>query len=1027
MKIQKLLAATLAGIMGFTNVIPADSLRTAATAQASATELSDPISDMTIESTNSFGSLLASELTEKQAEQLANNGCNIFSVEMDGTMATVSYQTVVDCTLVVGIYDESGTTLYATGTAEVSPDERETVVTIETDEMPQYFYVKGYLADSYILSPLCTVYKCPNYTQEMQEFFAKTVDDFDEQKVINFDDDRTNNFAVYDENTIIIPENEGYNIVTSADDENSVYVIENADENVLSLQNGDIFSYTYGDNELLIIKIDTISIDGTTVTITGAETDMDEVFEFVRIETDGDTTNAEASANPEIEDTETENVAAARVDISSQIPFSKSKEKSDASSTAELTFEFEGEYKKDSKTPQDTGKKDNNNNSIKRQVSALSCDVKISGNVSLKVAFQTKVYISWKRSYAEMKLSYEGKISLNASANVKFNVDFEKLTVKLLGGAVTLEITPQLILELQAEVTFNGNWWGSVGGKATLERKKINVENISENPQHSFESKMDGSIYIGLNLKPKIIIFNEKIASANMEGELGIKLTQKRDFSYDSTVDYSQEKQLHGCTWCYDGDIYLCGKLLFNINFLGHQSDDKYLIGSKDGNAEKKIADYYWSVDRGEFAMTECPHDLYRVTISVTDKNENPISNSTITFSQDIIVRLSSSPLKDVTGSVIAGDDGTIIVFCPLGTVKFDVSAPGHQTVTKKFCLFKNEDGSVTPHPYTTEIVTVSLGEPTNLADGYTAHTKKTYNGHTYQLFDHTKLLTWTEAKAFCEEIGGHLVTIGDADEQQVIEDMFSEATLDGYWMGLYLDGDQWQWIDGTEFSYTNWDYDQMNEIAKPDNNSGDEQYGSIYAVTKEYPTWIQNAYKWDDTADDEECVNGIICEWDKLNTATVSLNTSVSVKATNGETPQTSLTDLEPNTIYNYYLLSTTDTDTLLTPANIQYITQFISSSSGTADIDIGETPITEDAVMLVVPAETTKPTYGDVDGNGNISISDVVALNKYLLGDETAISGSGKANADVDANGMIESLDSLNILKCCVKLIDEDAFPLA
>ena len=54
-------------------------------------------------------------------------------------------------------------------------------------------------------------------------------------------------------------------------------------------------------------------------------------------------------------------------------------------------------------------------------------------------------------------------------------------------------------------------------------------------------------------------------------------------------------------------------------------------------------------------------------------------------------------------------------------------------------------------------------------------------------------------------------------------------------------------------------------------------------------------------------------------------------------------------------------------------------------------------------------------------------MALNKYLLGDETAISESGKANADVDANGMIESLDSLNILKCCVKLIDEDAFPLA
>ena len=60
----------------------------------------------------------------------------------------------------------------------------------------------------------------------------------------------------------------------------------------------------------------------------------------------------------------------------------------------------------------------------------------------------------------------------------------------------------------------------------------------------------------------------------------------------------------------------------------------------------------------------------------------------------------------------------------------------------------------------------------------------------------------------------------------------------------------------------------------------------------------------------------------------------------------------------------------------------------------------------------------YGDVDGSGKVDILDVITLNKSLMIGEV-LTAEGKANADVDKNGVINETDSLNILKFVVELI--------
>ncbi len=70
--------------------------------------------------------------------------------------------------------------------------------------------------------------------------------------------------------------------------------------------------------------------------------------------------------------------------------------------------------------------------------------------------------------------------------------------------------------------------------------------------------------------------------------------------------------------------------------------------------------------------------------------------------------------------------------------------------------------------------------------------------------------------------------------------------------------------------------------------------------------------------------------------------------------------------------------------------------------------------------PLETTPPTLhtGDTTADGSINIADVIFLNRAILGDVTMADNQQTA-ADVNADGTVDSSDSLLILKYIVELI--------
>ena len=242
--------------------------------------------DVTLEGDSSFGNLLTNTVNESQQENSeAQYDARICDLVIEGATATVEYTTPVDANLVVAIYTEDGSKLLGSGLAAVSPEDSIAEVAIEIPTMPYYFRAGAYLLDAATNDPVSEEFKTDRYTKTMQDILAATVDDFNPELVLNLDSDRTTNFAVFNENTLLAKSGDGEIQIT--DNGSGVYTIENADERFLAMKPGDTFAYTYPDGTVLIVNAASVSVNGTTVTVTdNPDADLSTVFDFVKIEED---------------------------------------------------------------------------------------------------------------------------------------------------------------------------------------------------------------------------------------------------------------------------------------------------------------------------------------------------------------------------------------------------------------------------------------------------------------------------------------------------------------------------------------------------------------------------------------------------------------------------------------------------------------------------------------------------------------------------------------------------------------------
>ena len=85
---------------------------------------------------------------------------------------------------------------------------------------------------------------------------------------------------------------------------------------------------------------------------------------------------------------------------------------------------------------------------------------------------------------------------------------------------------------------------------------------------------------------------------------------------------------------------------------------------------------------------------------------------------------------------------------------------------------------------------------------------------------------SWNEAKSNAEKLGGQLVSINTAEEQQFIYDNFVVNADKDIWIGLSdteVEGN-FKWLDGTPLNYANW---APNE---PSNGGNQEDWVHIWS-----------------------------------------------------------------------------------------------------------------------------------------------------------------------------------------------------
>lgn len=301
-----------------------------------------------------------------------------------------------------------------------------------------------------------------------------------------------------------------------------------------------------------------------------------------------------------------------------------------------------------------------------------------------------------------------------------------------------------------------------------------------------------------------------------------------------------------------------------------------------------------------------------------------------------------------------------------------------------------------------------------------------TYNGHTYVAINQTGL-TWTDAEAQARLMGGHLVTIDDAAENQFVSDfIFSQfGDVRNAWIGFTDDpayggtefgdtgstsyptrGSGWVWASGEDVTYQNWASAEPNDW--PDDSVGGEENFAVI-------NWA-GAGTWNDLPDLYGSVQTAIIEIpaareltathryaDDNPTGTPSDQYNVTVTLVDVADAASADTATATLTVDNVApVVSAVNIDNaVIAEDGSVTVTGSLTDASGldthTVSINWGDGGITTD--VAVDPATRTfSATYRYVDDNPTGTASDAYTIGVTATDDDGGVSAAASTTVTVN-----------------------------
>ncbi|MCD8054424.1 MAG: leucine-rich repeat protein [Lachnospiraceae bacterium] len=609
----------------------------AATETDEGTTVTTDDSMLELEGSSDVGDLIADALSETDEETSEEN--YICEVEVEGATAAVTYnisEASIEADVVVAIFDEDTQQMLASGTTTVSSDDDSCTVAIEGD-IPTYFLVTAYLLEADTHQPLSEEYTSQLYTQEMQDFLGKTTEDFEEEQVLNLDDDDTTNFLVYSKDTVVT--DEASSTATVTDNGDGTYTVTNADETFTGLQEEDTFSYTYEDGTVLIVKVASVSVSGTTVTITeNKNADLSDVFDYVKIEADSD------GATPTVSGTE-DGVTYEGPAVSVRAL------RGDKSYSQKLCWSMD-----------------------KKFIDEEDGSVTLKGSVAFSYTINVKLYLALSYQYASVKtdIKLDGEVSLTGKLTL-VEIPLGEIDIPIMTG-VYAKLKPSLQAEVSASVSFDFAVKATIG--AYYDSNQSGIHSLCSNPDAEYQTKFEGKLYVGVKLEGYVTVIDEHMTKIGLDGTSGTEITMKEDVQSLSSASASK---IHTCELCYAGTATIKITASAKFELLNGVVDAKATLL----NFSDKLFDFYYSADHDEWNFyTTCPYISYLCTVTVTDTSGNPVIGAVITC--------------DALGNpVAANENGVATFYLPNGSYSLEVSgsddAGNELTGTKTLTVADNK------------------------------------------------------------------------------------------------------------------------------------------------------------------------------------------------------------------------------------------------------------------------------------------------------------------------------------------------
>ena len=646
------------------------------TAQQS-TETTVDTSDTSVTATNSFGKLLLDEMDDTVNGTNFSGANRVIGIQVNDATATVEFVAAETADLVVAIYtDDDAQEMVASGTVEVQPTATNTgSTTVEvalTGTIPSYFTAKGYLLDKAEHAPLSAAYISNEHTQAIEEIKNATIEDFPEEKVINLDADPGTNFAVVADGVVRAAEGENdaadaqraialqsstaFNNVLSADADTQTYVIENPSNRVKYLRSGQILVLEYDGTNMIVTRVTSTEQNGNVITVHGdLDFDLKDAFDFLKLEeqTGGD------KQYHYVEGTGDESLTYLGEEYSASI---------DETNTLDINVPI----------------------TLQSKFQLLKPET-VEGNATVGMNGTFKFYLSAGKK----------EVALSAKAYANISAKFEQTRMEVSVPLGEYKFSPFAGIEMGLEPVFKFSLKTTVTATLSIESTagfewtNYHFQPTGTDPYIKFEVKLEGEVFLGLDLKPSVKAFS-KVIEVKFKAQLGatMKFTRKAlslDTSDPTQVEgkidpndwHNSPTSYHACVNCYEIGTGLKLTIGMTVSLVG-----KVVSQSSDMNIplSVEVAQGHYSADYNDFTLFggKCKHDKYRIVVSM-DKADS--AGTKIYYSKNGGMYQGAGELNS---------QGWLQIFLEPGTYTFS-TVPDNKAQERYYCTFAVTDAPLNP------------------------------------------------------------------------------------------------------------------------------------------------------------------------------------------------------------------------------------------------------------------------------------------------------------------------------------------